>query len=154
MESIISIFDYVGYHGPIINTIVVFFSLLDRPSYLLMFMLGAILNYELNNILKNWIKEPRPVNQIPYIYDNIMKGPQIYGMPSGHAQIISFTTTYLIVTKRHSYLLIFCFFVGMLTLIQRWKYRKHSLQQLIGGVFVGSFFASFIFWTTKTYLHI
>ena len=148
----ISIFDYVGYQGPVINTIVVFFSLLDRPSYLFMLMLGSILNYELNNILKNWIKEPRPVNPIPYIYDNIMKGPQIYGMPSGHAQIISFTTTYLILTKRHPYLQLFCFFVGMLTLIQRWKYRKHSLQQLIGGVLVGSLFAYFIFWITKTYL--
>ena len=152
MEYIVSTFDYVGYQGPIINTIVVFFSLLDRPPYLLMFMLGSILNYELNNILKIWIKEPRPVNPISYIDDHLIKGSQLYGMPSGHAQITSFSIMYLILTKCHPYLLYVCFFVGMLTLIQRWKYRKHSLQQLIGGVLVGSLFAYFIFWITKTYL--
>ena len=110
-------------------------------------------NYELNNILKNWIKEPRPVNPLSYIDDHLIKGAQLYGMPSGHAQIISFTIMYLILRKGHPYLLFFCFFVGMLTLIQRWKYRKHTLQQLMGGVFVGSLFACFIFWITNAYLH-
>lgn len=153
MESIISTFDYVGYQGPVINTFVVSFSLLNRHSHLFMFILGSILNYELNNILKNWIKEPRPVNPLSYIDDHLIKGAQLYGMPSGHAQIISFTIMYLILRKGHPYLLFCCFFVGMLTLIQRWKYRKHTLQQLMGGVFVGSLFACFIFWITNAYLH-
>jgi membrane-associated phospholipid phosphatase len=117
-----------------------------------MFMLGSILNYELNNILKNWIKEPRPNNPLPYIDDHLIKGAQIYGMPSGHAQIISFTIVFMILTKRPVYLILFSSFIGMLTLIQRWKYRRHTIEQLIGGTIVGSFFAYFIFWITEFYL--
>lgn len=153
MESFISIIDYVGYQGPPINSFLTFFSLLEKPPFLFMFMLGSILNYELNNLLKNWIKEPRPNNPLPYIDDHIIKGAQIYGMPSGHAQIISFTIVFMILTKRPVYLILFSFFIGMLTLIQRWKYRRHTIEQLIGGTFIGSFFAYFIFWITESYLH-
>ena len=152
MESFISIIDYVGYQGPSINSFLTFFSLLEKPPFLFMFMLGSILNYELNNILKNWIKEPRPNNPLPYIDDHLIKGAQIYGMPSGHAQIISFTIVFMILTKRPAYLILFSFFIGMLTLIQRWKYRRHTIEQLFGGVCVGSFFVYFIFWITEFYL--
>lgn len=152
MESIINTLDYIGYQGPIINSLVTLFSLLDRPSYLFMFMLGSILNYELNNQLKIIIKEPRPIHPLPYIDDHLIRGRQLYGMPSAHAQIVSFTTNYLILIKTHPYFIFFCLFIGMLTLIQRWKYRKHSVQQLIAGVLVGWFFSYFIYWITIIYL--
>jgi membrane-associated phospholipid phosphatase len=149
MESII---DYIGYQGPLINSFLVLFSLLGKPPYLFMFILGSIFNYEMNNQLKTMIKEPRPNNPLPYIGDDLIKGRQLYGMPSGHAQIIGFTLGFLILTKRPMQLILFSSFIGMLTIIQRWKYRKHTMEQLVAGLFVGSFFSYFIFWITESYL--
>ena len=152
MESIIKSIDYIGYHGPVINSFIVLFSLLDKPPFLFMFLLGSILNYEFNNQLKVWIKEPRPKDPIPHIDDHLIRGRQIYGMPSAHAQIISFTVFFLILTKRPIYFILFSCIIGIFTLLQRWKYRKHTVEQLVVGLFVGSFFSYFIFWSTESYL--
>lgn len=147
-----SIVDYVGYQGPIINSFITFFSLLGKPIFLFTFILGSILNHSLNSELKMMIKEPRPKNQLSYIDDNLIKGAHIYGMPSGHAQITSFTVTFLILTKGPMPLIITSLFIGILTLIQRWKYRRHSIEQLLVGSTVGSLFAYIMFWITKIYI--
>jgi membrane-associated phospholipid phosphatase len=98
------------------------------------------------------IKEDRPKNPLSYIDDDLIKGSQIYGMPSGHAQIISFAITFLILTNNSKYLIIPSIFIGILTLIQRWKYRRHSIEQLLAGSFVGSFFSYITFYFTEIYL--
>lgn len=147
-----SIIDYIGYQGPIITSFITFFSLLGKPPFLLIFLLGSILNNSLNSELKLIIKEPRPKNPLPYIDDNLMKGAHVYGMPSGHAQTTSFAVTFLILTKRPIHLIIPSIFIGTLTLIQRWKYRRHSIEQLAVGSIVGSFFAYIFFWITTSYL--
>jgi len=152
LKYYISIMDYVGYQGPFIISLLTFFSLLGKPPFLFMFILGSILNYELNNQLKYMIKEPRPKYPLPYIDDDLIKCAQIYGMPSGHAQITSFAILFLLLTKRPFYLTLFSVFIGIFTLIQRWKYRRHTIEQLIGGLVVGSLFSYFIFWITESYL--
>lgn len=151
-NSIVPIFDYVGFQGPIITSAITFVSLLNQPKYLLSFAVGSILNYYLILLLKVVIKEPRPSNPIAYIQDDIYKGAILYGMPSGHAQISFFSITFLYLTKRPFSIFTLSLFVGCLTLYQRWKFRRHTVEQLIFGTAIGSSFSYFIFWMTKNYL--
>jgi len=151
MELIKSL-DYIGYQGPIITSSITFLSLLGKPIYLFMFIIGSILNYSLNNEIKMMIKEPRPKNPLPFIDDQLIKGSQIYGMPSGHAQIVSFAITFLILTKGSIWLILPSLFIFSLTLIQRWKYRRHTVEQLIFGSFTGSFLSYVCFYFTDFYL--
>lgn len=151
MELIKSV-DHIGYQGPIITSLITFISLLGKPIYLSMFIIGSFLNYSLNNELKMIIKEPRPKNPLPFIDDHLIKGPQIYGMPSGHAQIVSFAITFLILTKGSLWLILPSLFIFSLTLIQRWKYRRHTVEQLIVGSFTGSSLSYGCFYFTEFYL--
>ena len=151
-KSIIPIFDYVGFQGPIITTMITYFSLLEKPIYAWMFIIGSVLNYLLVLVLKDAIKQPRPSNPIPYIQDDMYKGAILYGMPSGHAQITFFSITYLYLTNRPFPLIAISFFIGCLTLYQRWKFRRHSVEQLIVGTINGSAFSYGIYWMTTNYL--
>lgn len=151
-NSIVPIFDYVGFKGPIITSTITFVSLLNQPQYALSFVVGSVLNYYLILLLKELIKEPRPSNPIAYIEDNIYKGPILYGMPSGHAQISFFSITYLYLTKRPFTIVALSFFIGCLTLYQRWKFRRHTVEQLAVGTVSGSAFSYLIYWVTTNYL--
>jgi len=152
MESIIKTIDFIGYQGPILISLITFFSLLGKPTYLIMYIVGSILNHSLNSELKLIIKEPRPKHPISYIDDDFIKGAHIYGMPSGHAQISSFAVTYSILTKRPMYIILPSLFIYMLTLIQRWKYRRHTIEQLVVGTIVGSFISYITIQLTEIYL--
>lgn len=152
MDAIKNSMDYIGFMGPILTTIITTTTLLDKQKYLLSFFFGSIINNFLNGYLKNWIKQPRPKHPLPYIDDNQIKGFQIYGMPSGHAQIVSFTSTFLYLTKGNRTLLLVCLFISLLTIYQRWSFRRHTIEQLIIGTIVGSSFSYILFWITKRYL--
>jgi membrane-associated phospholipid phosphatase len=107
--EVISIMDYIGYQGPYLCSFITCLSLLEKPFYLIIFIIGCYLNYLLNYRLKGIIKEPRPKYPVVYIDDNLIKRAEIYGMPSGHAQSISFAIVFLFLTKGHTYLIFISF---------------------------------------------
>lgn len=150
MEKII---DRIGFYGPTINFIIGFISLLKQPRYLSGYLVFTGINSIWNKVLKNNIKEARPSGGIPlyegeeefYIVDK-------YGMPSGHAQSVFFALTYLYLVKQsiYSFLLELC--VALITCYQRWKYRRHTISQIIVGSFVGILFGGLSFSLTKKYI--
>jgi dolichyldiphosphatase len=144
--------DYIGYIGPILTTIITAISLFEKPYYLISFIFGSLLNNSLNEILKTWIKEPRPNNPVNYIEHTNIIGPHKYGMPSGHAQITAFTIIFLILTKGPQTWILLSLFIYFLTIYQRWSFRRHTLLQLFIGTIVGGLFGYLIFWITKWYL--
>lgn len=152
INSIAPVFDYIGFQGPIITSVITFVSLLQNPPYLFTFIVGSFLNYWLNLVLKILIKQPRPSNPIAYIQDHIYKGSNVYGMPSGHAQISFFSITFLYLTKKSFTLFLVSLFIGCLTLYQRWKFRRHTVEQLIIGTITGSTFSYMMYWMTTNYL--
>jgi len=152
MEIIKNGLDYIGYMGPIINSVITLTTLLDKQKYLLSFIFGSIINNSLNEYIKNWIKQQRPHKPIPYIDDSQIKGVQIYGMPSGHAQIVAFSTAFLYLTKGNLTLLLISLFIAIVTLYQRWSFRRHTIEQLIVGIIIGASSAYILFWITKQYL--
>jgi membrane-associated phospholipid phosphatase len=110
-------------------------------------------------LLKQVFREPRPPNPLPFVDSNDLIGNNYYGLPSGHAQSVFFSLTFLYqVMKPGSnsdtiFTLYIMSCITVLTLYQRWKYRRHTIKQLIVGAIVGALFAWTLVFITKTYLH-
>ena len=106
----------------------------------LFFIACAILNETSNRVLKQIIKQPRPqgINYINYwdSFDNAKK--HYYGMPSGHAQNVASAATFLILYTNNTYLAIYAIAQVLLTLYQRYYYRKHTIGQLCVGTILGT----------------
>jgi len=152
MDSIKDVFDFIGVSGPILTMSITIVSLLERPPYLIAFILGTFCNKIVNSILKITIKQDRPRNPVHYIDDAGIKGVHIYGMPSGHAQSTFFAITYLYLVKAPPTFVIISLFICILTLYQRWSFRRHTIEQLIAGLLIGIIVANIVYQLTVEYL--
>ena len=112
------------------------------------------LNNLLNQTIKVLVKQPRPTGykELKDMDHANYTGVQIYGMPSGHSQSVFFSLTFSWCVVRSVPLLILGLFICAVTLYQRWKYKKHSIEQLAVGAFVGSCFGYFVYYFVKTNL--
>jgi membrane-associated phospholipid phosphatase len=145
--AIIDMFDYIGYHGPVIFTILVSYFVWTRPKYLFAYFVFLFLNGKINGLLKSLIKQPRPTGQkYSDIDSDIFTNEHIYGMPSGHAQSVGFSAMYLFMTTASFPLLLVSALIMSITLYQRFKYRRHSVEQLAVGSIVGSGFGYFAYY--------
>ena len=143
-NGIIDLFDYIGYYGPILFIVIVFYFLWNRPKYLLAYLIFFVINGSLNGLLKTLIKQPRPSGQKHnHIDGDIFTNAHIYGMPSGHAQSVGFSAMYLYMTTASTPLLLLSLFMTACTVYQRFKYRRHTMEQLMAGLFVGTALAYF-----------
>jgi membrane-associated phospholipid phosphatase len=152
------IIDYIGHYGPCILFLITFYYLFDRNIYLFVFLFGSLVNYWINIVLKTVFREPRPANPLVFIDSNDLIGNNYYGLPSGHAQSVFFSLIFFYkVSQPSSCSTIFTLYImsciTMITLYQRWKYRRHTIKQLIIGAIIGSLFALTLIFITKTYLH-
>ena len=141
--------DTIAFEGPRIMFFVTLLSIWRETKFLLAFPVGVVANIFLNKFLKNVFREPRP----PSLHnlgslDNIdnYRGVEIYGMPSGHAQSIFFSLSYLYLVKKSNVVLMATLFLALATLYQRWFYGRHSVEQLLVGSLVGLGFAYTWFW--------
>jgi membrane-associated phospholipid phosphatase len=133
----------VGFYGPIILGLVNAMFLWCRKMYLISYVICSALNLLVNSALKIIIKEPRPSVQI-YMNDHDIvpdSAPSKYGMPSGHAQSVGFSTTFLYLVVHSPATLCVSLFICALTIYQRHKYRRHTIYQLVAGLTIGSLFA-------------
>ena len=63
-------------------------------------------------------------------------------MPSGHSQLTFFSLIYAyLILQKMDGLLLFLLFTGIMSIIQRYIYRNHTLSQLFSGVLLGGFIA-------------
>lgn len=95
------------------------------------FTFVIIINCILNCIFKQIIREPRPNYEINNTkYDT-------YGMPSGHAQVVWFMVFYNLrnTSDRKTTLLVL---LAIATCTQRIYTKRHTLEQVIIGSFLGS----------------
>ena len=144
-----NVLDTIAFEGPRIMFFVTLLSIWRETKFLLAFPVGFVANIFLNKFLKNVFREPRP----PSLHnlgslDNIhnYQGVEIYGMPSGHAQSIFFSLSYLYFVKKSNVVLMASLFLAMATLYQRWFYGRHSVEQLFIGSLVGLGFAYVWVW--------
>jgi|AntAceMinimDraft_11_1070367.scaffolds.fasta_scaffold79111_2 membrane-associated phospholipid phosphatase len=150
------IINYFGFFGIFILNILTIVLLLSQYTYLLFYLIGGVLNFILNISLKLLIRIPRP-NGDKHLF-NIMnhRNKRIlidkFGMPSGHAQSIGFSTCYAFLTIKNKKWLFFYGVVCILTLYQRYNNKNHTLFQLFIGLVVGIIVAYFMYFTSKRYI--
>lgn len=142
-------FDQIGFFGPFILILINIYNLLSQPYYLFGYLISLIMNSGINKTLKNIIREPRPHNDINFADFEIHNGADVYGMPSGHSQSTTFSTVYIYLVQKSTWLLLFNIVVLMLTILQRWNYRKHTIAQLLVGTIVGIVVGSISYITIK-----
>lgn len=141
-----TILDMIGYQGPIIMILANLWILRNRLFRAFLFIIYILLNYFITIQLKMAIKEPRPhgynseINQ-EWMHPLDYVGFEQYGMPSGHSLLVSFSLFYLWWNTRNPWYMIGGSFIAALTMYQRFKYKKHSISQLIVGFVLGIVFS-------------
>jgi len=140
---IYEILDNVGFYGPYILFAISLMLIKKRNVFFYLYIAGFVANYGLNYLLKNGLKQPRPDSDVHLL--NVMKNDgrpidvHLYGMPSGHMQESLYSLVFIaLVTKKKNYVLAYAA-LSLMTAIQRFVTRKHSILQLIVGSGVGSF---------------
>ena len=137
-EMSISVFlDGIGFYGPFIIIFIILLALHTQPKYMWVYFIAIFANNFFNRWLKSLFLEERPKNPIPFSKYETYKDVESYGMPSGHASAIGFSIIYLVLVKSHSIWLPGCIFIGILTMYQRVKYRRHTVEQVCMGAITG-----------------
>jgi membrane-associated phospholipid phosphatase len=145
----------LGAYGPILLILLSWYLLWNHKNLFFYFNIGLFANGVLNLILKGLIQEPRPMFDgkrikliTTYAKDYFFQNGipfDIYGMPSGHAQMTFFMTCFMYLSLKHTNLLYFYLAFSLLICYQRVKYNYHSLTQIIVGAIVGISFAYFVY---------
>jgi membrane-associated phospholipid phosphatase len=145
----------LGAYGPIILLLISWYVLWHYNNLFFYFNVGMIANLVLNIILKGLIQDPRPIfdsekvnllktHAKTYFYQNGIPF-DIFGMPSGHAQMALYMTVFIYLSLKHTNLL--CLYLAFYLLIcyQRVNSEYHSMLQVIVGSIVGSIFAYIVY---------
>ncbi|MFY7728057.1 MAG: phosphatase PAP2 family protein [Flavobacterium sp.] len=149
------LYDFGQNYGMIFLIILSWYVLWDRNNLFFYYNVGLLACSMLNTILKGVIQQPRPMfdskkvelaktharryffqNGIPY---------EMFGMPSGHAQLSLFSTVYVYLALKHTNLLYLYLVCSILICYQRIKYDYHTFAQIIVGAMVGAGFAYFVY---------
>lgn len=115
--------------------------LYDKKTYLWFYIVGAILNYVLNSILKLIFKQPRPDENMKLFRLEMIQRETIdwreyqrYGMPSGHSQETTFSLIYVMMVLQNIKITALFLIITLFTMFQRIYTNRHSILQ----VFIGS----------------
>lgn len=144
--------DFIGYYGPVILFAITFYYFINRTPYLIAIVFGSIINTLINKLIKTIIREPRPSNQIPFIDEDQLIGTEKYGFPSGHAQSSFFSLAFITFANGPPFTIYFMTILSIITLYQRYIYRRHTIKQLIAGSIIGIIFAYIVIYTTENFI--
>jgi membrane-associated phospholipid phosphatase len=141
MIDALLIFDLLGFYSFFVVSGIIFFTFYRRVALLFVYFIGFMINFYVNHWLKTWIQDPRPNNPISMVIvddSSMYLGAEKYGFPSGHAQLVFYAISFLyFVNKKITRTWIVCLFMGFLTIYQRLKYRRHTIEQLLAGTLIG-----------------
>lgn len=166
MDILHNILFTLGEYSPVILIIPTLTLLYNKPTLYYYYIFGLVINSMLNITLKLLIKEPRPrpSSSSPHLKNaNATKNENTetsltfsnlahfdnYGMPSGHAQIVFFSTIYIWLAFKNIKISLVYLCISLITLYQRVKYNKHTISQVIVGMFIGSLMAALTYFFFK-----
>lgn len=150
-NNIIKIFDTMGFMGPFILLGIGIWQLWGNHGFWGAYLVVFMMNSFINKIAKVIVKQPRPLDGESIMDENYV-GAEMYGMPSAHAQSVFSSVTFLYLVKESPAWLLGGLFIAGLTVYQRWKYRRHTMEQLGVGAILGMGVAYGGYYMTKQYL--
>jgi membrane-associated phospholipid phosphatase len=147
--------NYLGGFGPIILFFSTIYLLWNKQNLLFYYTVGFFSNSLLNIILKGIIQQPRPLED-EKLFNLALKNANkdifkngipfdVFGMPSGHAQAVLFSTVFIYLALKKTNILLFYLLISAFTMVQRIYNNYHTLFQIIIGDIVGALFAWFVF---------
>ena len=130
---------------PIILLLISCYLLSSKKNLLIVFVMGYIFNLIFNLFLKGLIQQPRPTENLRLFNlellnikrcNNKLKriSYDTYGMPSGHAQLFFYISTFMAFALKNINITIFYFIISLITICQRVIFLHHTILQ----VFIGS----------------
>lgn len=149
----------VGVYGPIILNIISIILLWNRQIIMWSYILGSISSIIINLVLKTMIKDPRPeldtklekLEKLEKDNSKFLKA-NIYGMPSGHSQSVGFSCTFIYYALHNFNYFLTYFAISLVTMMQRFKYKEHTIPQIIIGFIIGIALAHTTFFIYKQFL--
>ena len=152
----VKVLDYLGCFGPQILFLLSFYLIISYKTFLGFFILGFLLNVILNIILKSILKGARPSEDIRLFNISLNNGKRFgwdkYGMPSGHSQIVGFSTAFLYAVTSNIYILLVYLTLSINTMIQRVWFKNHTVMQVIIGYAVGLLWGLLFFMISKKFI--
>jgi membrane-associated phospholipid phosphatase len=149
-NTIIKTIDAIGYLGPQLLFFASIYLLFDKLTSLSVYFVGFFLNILLNTILKSLIQEPRPSEDKRLFNLEILNGKRIghdrYGMPSGHAEGVFYSTAFIFLTLKNKWIGLIYLLISLITSYQRVAYKNHTFAQVLIGGTIGLFMGFFFFY--------
>ena len=143
--DMIRIFEVVGVFGPemlVLLSIILLYKY-KKITFLLVYLVVFVFNVLLNYILKGIFRQPRPMDdvqlfKIEELYKNKV-GFDKYGMPSGHAQTVLYSTIFIHLVLNNWNITLFYLIISLITMYQRVYFKQHTVLQVIVGAILGMF---------------
>jgi membrane-associated phospholipid phosphatase len=135
-EQLSDLFWAVGYFSWQIATVYAIYVVYTYDfNYSILFLILFLLSGYLNHVvLKEMIHSLRPPGEIKFLAFKKNK-PRNNGMPSGHTQQTAFALTIAYLFTHKNLMLSIGLF--LLTVLQRYVFRNHTLSQLFAGGILG-----------------
>jgi membrane-associated phospholipid phosphatase len=148
--DMMKVVDLIGVSAPQILFFVSCYLLWNKPVFLNYYIGGFFINTILNLLLKGIIRQPRPSEDIKLFNLAVNNGKRmgfdVYGMPSGHAQLAFYSTIFIYLALKNKKIAFVFLLISMISLYQRVKYKNHTILQVIVGSGVGALFGYFIYY--------
>ena len=153
--------DILGEFGPKVLFLTTLFFLRLKTNFAVYYIFGFILVMILNSMLKNIIKQPRPIENEKLFYEmhQYNKLHQYYyvipstryGMPSGHSSSVIYSTIFVYLVLHDTRIALFYLFIAGNTMIQRFNNLYHSFAQVVFGALFGALVGYFIFYMARNF---
>ena len=155
MIYITNTLDLIGDFGTFILLFITVFLLWNKNNLFVYYSYGYFLNTILNLFLKAIIKQPRP-SEDPAFVDVALKHQQRFkvlyfipqdkfGMPSGRAQNAWYSTIFIYLALKNTYITTMYLLITLLTMYHCVQIKAHSISQVVVGAIVGIIFAYCIY---------
>uniref|UniRef100_A0A6C0EGI7 Phosphatidic acid phosphatase type 2/haloperoxidase domain-containing protein n=1 Tax=viral metagenome TaxID=1070528 RepID=A0A6C0EGI7_9ZZZZ len=133
--------------------------LYDKKTYLVFYVVGAVLNYILNCILKLVFKHPRPIENMKLFQHEMNRRQTVdwreyerFGMPSGHSQETAFSFIYIMMVLQNTKITLLYFIIMLFTMFQRIYTKRHFFIQVFVGGSIGLFMGYFFYYLASKYI--
>ncbi len=159
MKLFMTIFNNIGSYSPFYVGVLSIYLLWDKQNLLFYYVIGFFVNMILNLVLKGIIQQPRPMDDINIFNLALGNGKRfifkdgipydIFGMPSGHAQTMLFSTVFVYFALHNNKILYIYLLISLITMGQRVVFNHHTISQVFMGAIAGAFFGYFAYYLCK-----